>query len=765
MIDFKKELNPVQLEAVNYLEGPLLIVAGAGSGKTRVLTYRIANLLANGISPEKILAITFTNKAANEMKERVQNLIGDEAKYIQMRTFHSFGAWFLRQEIERADWKTYGRNFTIFDTDDGKKVIETCLEKLNLSKDQYVPKELMNQISNLKNELITPENFAQQMGLVNNFQKNLAQIYEMYEKLLQENRAVDFDDLLKIPVEILQTNAQIREYYQQRFSYILIDEYQDTNHAQYELVRLLAKSHKNLCVVGDADQSIYGWRGADMQNILDFERDYPQAKVIKLEENYRSTKYILEAANAVIAHNLNRKPKNLWTRKKDGEKITLYAASDENDEANFIVREILKKKNFGDVAILYRMNALSKKIEDAFIRAGIPYTIIKGLKFYDRKEIKDIIAYLHVLYNPHDNINFKRIINEPARGIGAKTVEVLEEYGELHHKSLFEVLSSPKSLDNIAGLKPKAKKSCLALIEILFSLLMAQNSLPLPEFIDKILQDTGYFNSLNEDSEEDQSRKENLLKFIQTAEEFLEKIENDGEEHDDVLNEFLQHIALTKAMDQTDFAGDCVTLMTLHAVKGLEFPTVFLIAMEENILPSARSMSSFSLDEIEEERRLCYVGMTRAQTNLYLTYAKLRAPFFDRRFYELSRTTPSRFLDEIPKDCYVKLTRQPVFQSYVQKKNALAAQQSSHESSSLLSRMMKSLFSSEKPKETKSKQTPLRPNMSVVWKVGDRVWHPKFGEGRIVSIKGSGEETELIIAFPNQGIKSLMQQYAPIKKL
>ncbi|MBQ4151721.1 MAG: UvrD-helicase domain-containing protein, partial [Schwartzia sp.] len=569
----------MQQKAVNCLEGPLLIMAGAGSGKTKVLTYRIANLLEHNVPPYAILAITFTNKAALEMRERVNRLIGDEAKNIWLSTFHSFCARFLRFEIEAGG--IYKKNFVIYDASDTKVVIKKCLKTMNLDEKQYAPAAIQNAISNAKNQLMGPDAFARAAG--NFYETKVAEVYRMYAAELRNNNALDFDDLLLLTVHILKTNDEVREKYQRRFRYILVDEYQDTNHAQYELTRLLAAGHKNLCVVGDADQSIYGWRGADITNILDFKQDYPNAEKIMLEQNYRSTKKILGAANAVIAHNSNREPKNLWTENAEGENIVSYCSNDERGEADYITNEIerektLYHKEYGDIAVLYRTNAQSRVLEEGFMRAGIPYTMVGGLKFYDRKEIKDIIAYLHVVFNPLDTLSLLRIINVPRRGLGETSMAKIGAYAEERGMSLFEVISSPGALEEITGLTARTKKPLEAFAVMMFDLLAQMDAMPVSEFIETLLDATGYIRELeSEDKPDNKARIENLQEFVGVAKDFEATSDNP------TLEEFLNHIALISDIDNADLEDERVTLMTLHAAKGLEFPVVFMAGMEEGL--------------------------------------------------------------------------------------------------------------------------------------------------------------------------------------
>ena len=745
----------MQREAVEHLDGSLLIMAGAGSGKTKVLTCRIANLLAHGVPPYRILAITFTNKAAAEMRERVDSMIGGLGKEVWLSTFHSFCARFLRREIEEGE--VYKKNFVIYDTADSKTVIKACLKELNLDDKQFAPAKVQNAISNAKNLMLGPRAYARQADTF--YQAKIAELFGLYDKKLRENNALDFDDLLLLSVDLLENNTELRQKYQQRFRYILIDEYQDTNGAQYRLTTLLAAEHHNLCVVGDADQSIYGWRGADISNILNFEKDFPEAKTIKLEQNYRSTKNILAAANAVIENNENRKPKKLWTENATGEKIVLYRAEDERDEARFVVDTVQKQKTlfsvaYGDIAVLYRTNAQSRVFEEAMMAAGLPYTMVGGLKFYDRMEIKDIIAYLHVLYNPFDAVSLLRIINVPKRGIGAATIARLTQYATEREEALFDVLSSPEALDAL-GFKTRTKNLLEAFAALLFDLMAKLDTMPLSEFIEALLDDTGYIRDLEkQDTPEAQTRIENLREFVGVAREF-EKTEEEPS-----LENFLNQVALVSDVDTANMEDDRVTLMTLHSAKGLEFPVVFLVGMEEGIFPHAHTL--LEPKEIEEERRTCYVGITRAERRLYLSYALERTLYGKSNIYP-----PSRFLAEIP-ETYMEKAR-------VSGQNAFASAarfgrpQSAFEILQSLQGASPARASSPPPAAPREVRSvagaAIRPNMEVAWRAGDKARHGKWGIGTIVSVKGSGEEVELKIAFPGIGIKGLMQKYAPIEKV
>ena len=769
-MDIFAGLNPAQTKAVEHTDGPLLIMAGAGSGKTKVLTCKIANLLAKGVAPWSILAITFTNKAATEMRDRVDRMIGEGAKDVWLSTFHSFCAKFLRREIEATG--LYKRNFVIYDASDSQVVIKECLKEMNLDPKQYAPSAVQNAISNAKNQLMGPK--AMERDADSFFQQKVAEIYKLYAKKLRTNNALDFDDLLMISVLLLEEHEEVRVKYQNRFKYILVDEYQDTNGAQYQLTKILAAKHHNLCVVGDADQSIYGWRGADIRNIMDFEQDYPEARTIKLEQNYRSTKNILAAANAVIEHNINRKKKELWTENTTGEKITVYEAGDERDEAQFIATTVMKQKtifnaSYGDIAILYRTNAQSRVVEETFMRSGLAYTMVGGLKFYDRKEIKDILAYLRVIYNPLDTVSLMRIINVPKRGLGAASLGKIAAYADANGLTVFDVISNPDTLDAIPGITARTKKPLELFATFIFKYMGYQANMHIDDLIEKVLEESGYLRELKEENKpENESRIENLKEFIGVARDFEKSEENP------TLENFLATLSLVSDIDNAELEDDRVTLMTLHAAKGLEFPTVFMIGMEEGLFPHSRTL--MDENEIEEERRTCYVGITRAERKLYLTCARQRTIY--------GKTSPavrSRFLGEIPEEYTESLI--PRANSYgFANANHYGPQQRSgtmtfRPSASQMGRnpaaftdKAKSAFevlnSMQKRSVNVQPQTGvIRPDTSVEWKVGDKAQHGKWGVGTVVSVKGEGEEVELKIAFPGQGVKGLMQKYAPISKV
>lgn len=721
-------LNEQQQAAVKTTEGPLLIMAGAGSGKTRVLTHRIAYLLAEKqVAPWNILAITFTNKAAREMKERVQALLGGAAEEIWISTFHSMCVRILRRDIDRIG---IDRNFSILDTTDQLSVLKNILKEKNIDPKKFDPRSILGTISSAKNELLSPEKFAKKAG--NYYEKIVSDVYEEYQKRLLRNHALDFDDLIMTTIQLFERVPEVLEHYQYKFQYIHIDEYQDTNRAQYMLVKMLASRFQNICVVGDADQSIYRWRGADIQNILSFEKDYPNAKVILLEQNYRSTKRILQAANEVIENNVNRKPKKLWTENPEGQKIVYYEAMNEADEAQFVAGKIKEyvesgKRRYSDFAILYRTNAQSRVMEEVLLKSNIPYQIVGGLKFYDRKEIKDILAYLRVIANPNDDISLLRIINVPKRGIGASSLDKIVNYASENELSVFEALGE---LEHI-GLSARIAASLLEFRRLLEQWGQLQEYVSVTELVEEVLDKSGYREMLKaENTLEAQSRLENIDEFLSVTKHF----ENVSE--DKSLIAFLIDLALISDIDQLNDAngedGDAVVLMTLHSAKGLEFPVVFLIGMEEGIFPHSRSLEDE--DEMEEERRLAYVGITRAEEELFLTSAQMRT-----LFGYTNMNAVSRFVREIPEELVERVSKRTAWAS------AAAGKQATVRKIAVAS-------------STGGEEIP--------WKVGDKVEHKKWGIGTVVSVRGEGEDKELDIAFPSPiGIKRLLAKFAPITKV
>lgn len=741
-VDCTYGLNPQQAEAVINTEGPMLIMAGAGSGKTKVLTCRVANLLQKGVRPYRILAITFTNKAAAEMRERVNNMSGPAAKDVWLFTFHAFCARFLRMEIDKLPG--YGGNFAIYDTADSQNLIKQILKEMNLDDKRFQPSGILSRISNAKNALQDAAAFARQAG--DFYEQKVADIYSRYEQKLQLNNALDFDDLLMLSIKLLQENKEVREKYQDRFDYLLVDEYQDTNHAQYLLTKFLAAKHRNICVVGDADQSIYGWRGADIQNILDFEKDYPDAKVIKLEQNYRSTQIILDAANAVIENNTGRKPKNLWTENKSGADIIYFQAVDERDEARFVIEQLqnlqrTENKKLGDMAILYRTNTQSRIFEEMLIKSGISYNMVGGLKFYERKEIKDIIAYLRVIFNPADSLSLLRIINVPKRGIGDASLAKIQAYAAANNVSLFEAVSNAAAID---GLSSRFVSKLDDLAGIIFELMNLANEAPVEDLIDRVLRDTGYLEELeNERTPQAQSRIDNLHELISVAQEFA------ASEEENNLENFLAHVALVSDIDDTELGEDAITLMTLHSSKGLEFPVVFLVGMEEGLFPHARTLMDET--EIEEERRLCYVGITRAKEKLFLSSAKMRTIYGNTVTYP-----PSRFLQEIPARLVKTIKRQERFSALENFKQV--SERYSARPQKPASTFNPHSFMPQKPVAAAG-------GTGTRFNTGDRVSHSKWGEGMVVSVKDSPDGQEVKVAFAGAGVRSLLTKYAVLKKL
>ena len=721
-------LNKEQQQAVQHTEGPLLILAGAGSGKTKVLTVRIAHLLAQGVNPYEILAITFTNKAAKEMKSRVEGLVGDVANRIWLSTFHSFCAKFLRFELD--NFLGYNSNFTIYDTSDSQAVIKAALKALNLDDKYYPVGAMIAAISDAKNKLLFVSDFRKQAR--DFYQQKVADVYEYYERELRKNNALDFDDLLLVAVKLLQSNAAVLDKYSKRFRYVMIDEYQDTNHAQYLLAKLLASHWKNIAVVGDADQSIYAWRGADIQNILDFEKDYPNCTSIKLEQNYRSTKIILDAANAVIENNEGRPKKNLWTDKTEGAKIQHFTAQSEHEEAAFIGDTIAKKHDihgvpYGDMAILYRTNAQSRVLEEALIKRALPYTMVGGTKFYDRKEIKDVLAYLRVLYNPFDDLSLLRIINVPKRSIGATTVAKLQDYARANGTSLFMTLTQLHLVDTIKG---KTKEKLEEFGILIFTLVAEMEDKTVLDILEAILDRTGYLAQLEESTDpQDQARAENIGELLSVAKDFQDTNPTG------TVEDFLEQVALVNDVDSFEQEESKVTLMTLHAAKGLEFPIVFLGGLEECLFPHSRTL--MNPEEIEEERRLAYVGITRAEKELYISNATTRTVFGRTSSY-----LPSRFIDEIPEELV----------------DGLRAKRKVPDD---IKRHVPQHMSVTSRPVTK----PIVRNEVIAdWKVGDTAIHSKWGNGKVINVAGEGAGMKLTIEFPTQGVRVVMAKYAPVKK-
>ena len=726
-------LNDRQCEAVKHTEGPLLITAGAGSGKTKVLTCRIAHLLELGVAPYRSLAITFTNKAAKEMKERVTNLVGAQADSIWLSTFHSFCAKLLRFEVD--GFHGYTRNFTIYDSSDQLVLVKDCLKKLNLDDKQFTPRSVLGTISSAKNVLMDAKVFAAKAS--DFYEQKVADVYALYQEKLRENNAVDFDDLLFLAVRLLQENEEVREKYQTRFQYILVDEYQDTNHAQYALTKILAARWRNICVVGDADQSIYAWRGADIRNIIDFTRDYPDAASIKLEQNYRSTKTILHAANAVIDNNESRPKKTLWTENPTGNKIIHYQAQTEHDEADYIAgviynRHEISHEPYGDMAILFRTNAQSRVLEEKLMRYAIPYTMVGGTKFYDRKEIKDVLAYLRLLYNPEDSLSLTRIINVPKRNIGATTMEHVAAYAEAQGISLFEALSST---DEIPVTK-RAKASLENFAAMIFDLLNDIEGKDVLSLIETVIKQTGYGDMLDKEAEHDpqgESRKENVGEFLSVAKDYMDSNPEGN------LQDFLENVALVSDVDDFESSDSKVTLMTLHAAKGLEFPVVFLTGLDEGLFPHSRTLMDPS--QVEEERRLAYVGITRAERQLYVTNAVTRT-----MYGRISAYMPSRFLAEIP----------PQFVEDYHRKSAMPQSRTTAVPGKQRVSILSKPVASSLPKKNAVTDTFAK---------GDKVRHKIWGIGTVLDVIGEGPNMQMKIQFPTKGVRQVVVKYAPLEKV
>ena len=780
MQDILKGLNDKQYEAVVNTEGPCLVIAGAGSGKTKVLTHKIAYLIGEkGAKPWDILAITFTNKAANEMKERIANLVGDDAKDIWMGTFHSICVRILRRFIDRIGFDS---SFIIFDTSDQRTLVKNCMKDLAIDDKLFNDRSVLSEISNAKNEMLEPEQYTARTN--SDFRKEkIATVYELYQKRLKENNAIDFDDIINYTIKILMENPDVLEYYANKFKYVLVDEYQDTNKAQFTLVTLLASKNGNITVVGDNDQGIYSFRGADISNILNFERDFPGTKIIKLEQNYRCTGNILKAANSVIKNNEVKYKKELWTENEEGNLPNVYQADNEYDEATYIVTQIehLKREEYykySDFAILYRMNTQSRAIEDILRRENVPYKIVGGLKFYERKEIKDIIAYLRLIQNSADNLSLKRIINEPKRGIGKTSLDKVEAIANQNETSMYEVI---KHADQY-GLN-RVYLNSREFINVIEELKDKKDKLVISELIKTTLKKTGYIKALEEENTiEAENRIENLEEFLTVAIEFEEEY---IEEEENALSQFLEGITLSSDIDNVEETEDSVTLMTLHSAKGLEFPVVFLVGMEEGIFPGYKSISEPK--ELEEERRLCYVGITRAKEHLYLTCSKQRTIFGSTSYNPVSR-----FLKEIPEDLlegYKEAfgeednNKNQMFKdsnytwTYGSKDNgniktykigekeavgvgAFAKSNTTKNSTNMgfAFRTAESFLSNLGKKATSNKQVDLSK-----YEAGVRVYHKKFGEGTINKVEPEGEDLKVDISFDKVGHKRLMAKYANLE--
>ena len=765
-----KGLNDKQYEAVVNTEGPNLVIAGAGSGKTKVLTHKIAYLIKEkDVLPWNILAITFTNKAANEMKERIAAIVGEEAKDIWMGTYHSICVRILRKFIDRIGFES---SFIIFDTSDQRTLVKTCLRELNIDDKLFTDRSVLTEISNAKNEMLEPEQYAARVG--GNFRKEkISGIYQLYQKRLKENNALDFDDIINYTIKILKENEDVLEYYANKFRYILADEYQDTNKSQFTLIKMLASVHGNITVVGDNDQGIYSFRGADISNILNFEKDFPGTKIIKLEQNYRCTGNILKAANAVIKNNEVKYKKQLWTENEEGNLPKVYQAEDEYDEATFVVEQINRLKReeyfkYSDFAVLYRMNAQSRAIEDILRREDIPYKIVGGLKFYERKEIKDIISYLRLIQNPSDNLSLKRIINEPKRGIGKTSLENIEQIANVNEISMYEVI---KYADKF-GLN-RVFLNSRDFINVMEELRSKKDELVISELIKQTLKKTGYTKALeDENTIEAENRIENLEEFLTVAMEFEEESADNG------LSEFLEGITLSSDIDDMEETDDSVTLMTLHSAKGLEFPVVFLVGMEDGIFPGSKSM--FEPKDLEEERRLCYVGITRAKQYLFLTCSQKRTIFGSTSYNPVSR-----FLNEIPKellDGYEEAFENEKEEDNIFKDSKFSWTYGSQNASKIKTYKIDSGNNSQRePVAAKQKENNFvfrtaesflnsigkssnETNVDLAqYKAGIRVFHKKFGEGTINSVEPEGEDLKVDINFDKAGHKRLMAKFANLQ--
>ncbi|MCQ2461514.1 MAG: UvrD-helicase domain-containing protein [Clostridia bacterium] len=764
-MDVNKKMNDKQQEAINTTEGPLLILAGAGSGKTTVLVSRIAHIVELGLAkPYEILAITFTNKAANELKERIALYVGEEeARDIWAGTFHSICARILRRSGAGLG---YSSHFTIYDTDDSKRIMKECQRLLNID-DKILPhKTILSAISKAKDELISPEEYAKQVGNDPRL-KHFADCYKLYQQLLKSADAMDFDDIIVNTVKLLETDKDVREYYQAKFKYVHVDEYQDTNHAQYVLTSLLAGHYNNICVVGDDDQSIYKFRGATIENIMDFEKHYKHAKLIRLEQNYRSTGNILNAANAVIKNNKERKGKNLWTEAGDGELITLYTAESEIEEGVYIADEIMTDvdngANFSDHAILYRTNAQSNAIERAFVRMGVPYKVVGGKRFYERKEIRDALAYLTLLINPSDAIKLRRVINEPKRGIGDATVNVAADIAAGLGISIFEVMMDADQYDRLS----RAANKLIAFTNMINGLREKMLEEPLPVLFDDLLDATDYVNYLKLDKDTFDDRLSNLQELKTNMIRYLEENE-DGD-----LEGFLEEVSLMSDIDAYNEQADVVVMMTLHSAKGLEFPVVFMTGMEEGLFPGRQSM--YDSQEIEEERRLAYVGITRAKKKLYMTNAQMRM-----MFGQTGRNPQSRFVEEVPQEYfkeppqrstagygykgYSANYKKPSFQGFGGYSSAYSGDFGSEEYDGPYGDASK-MSSYNTARKISAKSKPQAETVDITYKVGDTVTHKAFGTGVVLSVSPMGNDNLVEVAFDKAGTKKLMANYAKLEKV
>ncbi|WP_101772495.1 ATP-dependent helicase [Peptostreptococcus faecalis] len=773
------DLNPDQRKAVEKTEGPVLILAGAGSGKTKVLTTRIAYLVENkDVNPSNILAITFTNKAANEMRERVEKLIGENSRDMWISTFHSICVRILRKDINKIG---YNRSFVIYDSADQMTLIKECIKELDLNDKKFEPRGMISEISSAKDKLMGPREFARQAS-GDKWLQTVADVYSIYQDRLKRNNALDFDDLIVKTVELLRDNEDVLNFYRGKFRYLMVDEYQDTSRAQYELIKMIAMGHQNICVVGDDDQSIYGWRGADIRNILEFEKDYEDVFVVKLEQNYRSTQVILDTANHLISNNIERKKKKLWSDKKEGAPVKIKLLQNEVEEANFVVNEIYENSRttgrpYNEYAVLYRANAQARAVEDALNRFQVPYNIYGGTKFYERKEIKDLLAYLRVIVNPQDDISVKRVINIPRRGIGLRTIEKLEDRAGLMKESVYSVLLD---IDNNSDISTRSKKGINDFIDLVGLFRSISETYSPSKMVEKILDLTGYTNELEEiiakneklqngKAEEAQDRIDNLNEFISIAIEYEESDLVDEEEKN--LENFLANISLSSDVsdeDEEDVAK--VSLMTMHSAKGLEFPVVFIVGMEEKIFPIARAIANLSESDIEEERRLCYVGITRAMKELYLTHTASRT-----LYGKTSVNMKSRFLKELPEET-VEVLDSPVrvkeysdadyslIKKYAEKyKNNMNISAAKNMGAKIVNKKSNTEDGDETkesvPKGEGAGYDSYDADSIPKVKIGSKIVHPKFGEGSIISKMGA----EITVAFNKKGVKKINLEYTTIE--
>ncbi len=748
------DLNPMQRQAAETLKGPLLILAGAGSGKTRTLTYRIANLIENGVRPYHILALTFTNKAAREMRERVEALVGEQAGDMWLGTFHSVCVRMLRRDIEKLG---YQRSFTIYDDDDQTRVVKESLRILNIDDKVLPPREVKAAISDAKNKMMTADEWFQKSGRDFRAQQ-IHDVFSQYEQRLRAANALDFDDLLLRALQLLVDHPPVLEFYRDRFRYVLVDEYQDTNAVQYELIRLITQDHRNLCVVGDDDQSIYGWRGADIRNILEFEQDFPDAKVIKLEQNYRSDGNILDAANQVIAHNVGRKEKALWTEAEAGAPIKLYSAGDEREEAAWICEQIRRLRetentSYSEMAVLYRVHAQSRVIEEMFMRAAIPYRVFGGTRFYDRREIRDVLAYLRLAVNSADDVSLARIINVPKRNIGESTIALLRESAREQEVPLYSVVVMPPE-----SLSSRPRKCIADFAALMTDLIARKETMKLTEYVEYMLNVTGLKAQFEYDlSEEGKTRHENLMEFIGAAREFEEK------SADQTLEAFLENVALVTDLDRQEDAAQFVTLMTLHSAKGLEYEAVFLAGLEEGIFPSLRNLTDEK--RLEEERRLCYVGITRARKRLFISFARRRM-----LFNQITHNAPSCFIKEIPSRLVSDEWTEERRKSFAPENQPVREQPRRNDSNRVISFGTPGMNQGALNIPGVKKgfvESPARAVSAAakLFSPGDRVLHRKFGEGTVEEIIGSGADTRISISFTAYGIKVFALAIAPIIKI